>query len=120
MDAAGGAYPKSYGGQQILPMEGRSLRPAFAGKKIPRSDAFYWEHEGNRAVIDGRWKLVSRYPNRWELYDLEADRCEQRDLASADATRAARMESLYHRWAERCNVRPWEEVRRIPANDTGG
>ena len=71
-------------------MEGRSLRPAFGGKPIRRDDAIYWEHEGNRAVLDGKWKLVSRFPDRWELYDLEADRSELHDLASAGLRRASR------------------------------
>ncbi len=43
-----------------------------------------WEHEGNRAMVDGRWKLVSRFPDRWELYDLQGDRCEMRDLAGSE------------------------------------
>jgi arylsulfatase len=101
-------------------MEGRSLAPAFAGKKIVRSDSFYWEHEGNRAVLDGKWKLVSRYPNRWELYDLEADRSELHDLAGSDSARVERMVARYDSWASRCNVRPWEEVSKIRALDAGG
>jgi hypothetical protein len=52
-------------------MESRSLAPPFHGKRIARNDSFYWEHEGNRAVVDGRWKLVSRFPDGWELYDPE-------------------------------------------------
>jgi arylsulfatase len=91
-------------------MEGRSLRPAFAGKSIRRDDAIYWEHEGNRAVLDGKWKLVSRFPDRWELYDLEADRSELHDLAAQDSDRVARMTALYDRWAARANVVPWERV----------
>ena len=88
-------------------------RPRSRGKKIARDDAFYWEHEGNRAVVDGRWKLVSRFPDRWELYDLEADRCELHDLAGRRC-RAERMVARYERWADRCNVLPWDEVRKIP------
>jgi arylsulfatase len=116
VDVAGAKYP----GAPILPMEGRSLAPAFKGKKIARTDAFYWEHEGNRAVVDGRYKLVSRFPNRWELYDLEADRCEMHDLSASDPARLASMTGRYERWAKRSNVLPWEEVKNIPATDAGG
>ena len=111
------ALPREPDGQRILPMEGRSLAPAFQALKVPRNSPFFWEHEGNRAVIDGRWKLVSRYPNRWELYDLDADRCERRDLAASDPGRAERMSTSYNDWAGRCNVRPWDEVRKIPSTD---
>ena len=45
----------------------------------------FWEHEGNAAVRIGKWKLVKRYPRAWELYDMDADRTELNDLASAAA-----------------------------------
>jgi arylsulfatase len=120
VDVAGAHYPESHDGNRILPMEGRSVAPTFHGKEIPRSDAFYWEHEGNRAMVDGRYKLVSRFPNRWELYNLEADRCEIHDLSSSDASHLEGMTSRYGRWAARCNVLPWDEVKKIPASDAGG
>jgi arylsulfatase len=71
-------------------------------------------------MVDGRWKLVSRFPDRWELYDLEADRCEMHDLAGSDSARVQSMVARYDRWAARCNVRPWEEVSKIRAIDAGG
>jgi arylsulfatase A-like enzyme len=120
VDVAGAKYPTNHDGNPILPMEGRSLVPALHGKKIPRSDAFYWEHEGNRAVVDGSYKLVSRFPNKWELYNLEADRCELHDLSGSEASRLAKMKDRYAQWAKRCNVLPWEEVKKIPAKDAGG
>jgi arylsulfatase len=120
VDVSGASYPQSHDGASILPMEGSSLAPAFHGKKIARRDAFYWEHEGNRAIVDGRYKLVSRFPNRWELYDLEADRCEMHDLSGSDAARLESMTSRYALWAKRCNVLPWDEVKKIPAVDAGG
>ena len=44
-------------------------------------------------MLDGKWKLVSRFPDQWELYDLEADRSELHDLAARDQARVARIES---------------------------
>lgn len=120
VDVAGASYPESNNGKKILPMEGRSLAPAFHGGKVTRTDGLYWEHEGNRAMVDGRYKLVSRYPNRWELYDLEADRCEMRDLSAAEPARLANMTARYESWAKRCNVLPWDEVKKIPSTDAGG
>jgi arylsulfatase len=120
VDVSGAHYPEDHDGNRILPMEGRSLAPAFHGKKIVRSDAFYWEHEGNRAMIEGRYKLVSRFPNRWELYDLDADRCEMHDLSTSDPARLAKMTDRHAAWAKRCNVVPWDEVKKIPAVDAGG
>jgi len=34
-------------------------------------EAIYWEHEGNRAVRVGDWKLVAKGRNsKWELYNV--------------------------------------------------
>ena len=87
-------------------MEGRSLRPAFVGSSINRTEPIYWEHEGNRAVHRGNWKLVSRFPGEWELYDLEADRTEMNNLAGREPKRVQQMAALYDRWAARANVEP--------------
>ena len=119
VDVAGAKYPGG-SGTTIPPMEGRSLAPALAGKKIARNDAFYWEHEGNRAVIDGKYKVVSKFPNQWELYNLEADRCEMKDLSKTETARLATMAGRYDGWAKRCGVLPWDEVRKIKAVDAGG
>ncbi len=43
-------------------MECRSLLPVFQGKSIGNRK-LYWEHMGNRAALDGKRKLVSRYPD---------------------------------------------------------
>ena len=43
-------------------MEGKSLMPAFQGKTIGRENPLYWEHEGNRAIRIGKWKLVAKFP----------------------------------------------------------
>jgi arylsulfatase A-like enzyme len=120
VEVAGAKYPTEFNGTPVLPMEGRSLAPAFQGKKVVRSDAFYWEHEGNRAMLDGKYKLVSRFPDKWELYDHEADRCEMHDLSGSEKARVDSMVSRYGSWMKRCNVLPWEEVSKIRAVDAGG
>lgn len=66
---------------------------------------------GNRAALEGKWKLVSRYPVKWELYDLEADRTEMNDLAATMPDKAAQLRQDYNAWAQRCGVEPWEEIR---------
>ena len=106
VDVARAEYPSEYKGNKITPMEGRSLAPAFGNKPIER-EAIYWEHEGNRAVRQGKWKLVSRHPGEWELYDLEADRTELRDLAQKNPEKLAELKVMYETWAKRCSVMPW-------------
>jgi arylsulfatase len=107
VEVAGAAYPKDHAGQAIQPLEGRSLVPAFDGKPIQR-EAIYWEHEGNRAIRIGNWKLVAKGPaGAWELYDIDKDRSELHDLASQQPDRAKQMISQWEAWARRAAVLPW-------------
>ena len=103
LDVTGTAYPTEFDGHAIEPLEGRSLVPVFTHDGMQRPPMF-WEHEGNAAVRIGQWKLVKRYPRDWELYDLDADRTELRDLAALQPERVAEMARLYDAWAERCGV----------------
>lgn len=107
VDLARADYPKQFAGQDVPPMEGRSLTPAFQGKPIQR-EALYWEHEGNRAIRIGQWKLVAKGPGgAWELYDMKADRTEQHDLAAEQPQRVREMTIKWQRWARRVGALPW-------------
>ena len=87
LDLAGADYPETFHGHALTPPEGRSLRPLIEGRAEPEDRTLFWEHEGNRAVRQGRWKLVAVHDEPWELFDMEADRTElPRPLG--DATRA--------------------------------
>ena len=56
---AGATYPTEYKGHKILPMEGRSLLAAFENRP-EETRPLFWEHENNKAVRDGKWKLVEQ------------------------------------------------------------
>ena len=107
VDLADASYPATFHeGQQIHPMEGKSLLPAFVGKKIER-EAIYWEHEGNRAVRAGDWKLVAKgAKGKWELYNIAKDRSEQRDLSVEMPGRTKQMAAMWQAYAERSHVLP--------------
>ncbi|MDO8545229.1 MAG: arylsulfatase [Opitutaceae bacterium] len=106
-DVAGATYPTQRDGTKIQPMEGRSLAPAFAGQPIQR-EAIFWEHEGNRALRIGDWKLVAKgSAGPWELYNMKRDRTEMNDLAVAESARVKAMVGTWERWAERTHAVPW-------------
>ena len=107
LDVAGAEHPTEFGGEVIKPLEGTSLRPAFAAREIDRRSPLFWEHEGNRAIRDGKWKLVARGANGpWELYDMEADRTEMHDLAKKNPEKAEALAAAWQAYAERANVLP--------------
>ena len=109
LDITGVDYPSSYDGREVKPAEGFSIRPTFTNKSHDRK-VLYWEHEGNRAVRKGKWKLVSDFPDDWELYDMEADRTELNDLAEDHPKIVRELQGLYETWAAKCHVRPWDEI----------
>jgi arylsulfatase len=98
-------YPTQMNGHAILPMEGKSLVPAFTDQPIAR-DALYWEHENNRAVRVGDLKLVSLANKPWELYDVGKDREELHDLATSMPDKVESMRAMWESWATRTHVYP--------------
>ena len=106
VDLAEAEYPSKVNGHAIKPLEGKSLRPAFLKQKIQR-DALYWEHEGNRAVREGDWKLVAKGPaGDWELYNLRKDRTEQTNLAATHPELTVRLAAKFDAYAKRADVYP--------------
>jgi arylsulfatase A-like enzyme len=105
VDVASAAYPESVSGQEIRPLEGRSLQPAFRGDAIDR-EAIYWEHEGNRAIRVGDWKLVAKENEPWELYDIKSDRTELNNLAAKKPDLVEKLAKQWDAWAARANVLP--------------
>jgi arylsulfatase len=109
LDVAGAKYPTSFEGRELTPLEGRSLLPVLQGKPLgPRTLA--WEHEGNRALRSGDWKLVARFGGPWELYDLRQDRSELDDLAAKRPDVLQELARSWQSWANRVGVVPWTEL----------
>ena len=118
VDLAGATYPTEVGGETIKPRQGVSLRPAFDGEAIERGRPLFWEHEGNRAVLDGDWKLVAKEDQPWELYNIATDRSELDNQAGAQSERVKAMADAWAVWAARSDVLPlgaWNP-KQAPAN----
>ena len=112
VDVSGAEYPKRYADHAIQPMEGVSLAPAFAGKNLGRHNPIFWEHEGNKAIRKGDWKLVSKHKGKPELYRIPADRTELHDLSEAEPKIATELLLEWEQWAARVGVRPWPLPRK--------
>jgi arylsulfatase A-like enzyme len=105
VDLAGATYP-----QDATPLEGKTLRNAFVNKPMGR-DTLFWEHEGNRAVRVGDWKLVAKHGQPWELFDISKDRVEANNLAKAQPDRVKELVAKYEAYAKRAKVEPWPVQR---------
>jgi arylsulfatase len=113
----GAKYPTTFKGTAIHPMEGISLRPALDGGALSRARPLFWEHEGNRAVRSGNWKIVSMFPGEWELYDIAADRVERNNVAAQHPDVVKTLSAEWDAWAKRTNVDPWQGPARAPWGD---
>ncbi|MCH2063977.1 MAG: arylsulfatase [Roseibacillus sp.] len=115
VDLGRAKYPARKNDKKIIPMEGISLRPAFEDTALKRGRPIYFEHEGNRAVRDGKWKLVAKgVRGAWELYDMEKDRTEMHNLAAKQPEITSRMTAQYEQWAKERGVVPfgsWRQAR---------
>ncbi|MEJ2883179.1 arylsulfatase [Pedobacter sp. GR22-6] len=113
LQLAGGSYPSVVAGQPIKASAGISLVPVFRGQYWKGHDALYFEHEGNRAVRQGKWKLVSNFPeNKWHLYNMDQDRTELQDLSTVQPAEVTRLSALYDIWAKQAEVIPFEKLQK--------
>jgi arylsulfatase len=90
-------------------MEGQTLLPVFT-KDSTQPRTLFWEHEGNRAVRQGDYKLVAQHNTPWELYNMRKDRNELHDLSRSMPQKATELKKLYEAWAHRVGAKPWDEV----------
>ncbi len=111
LDVTGSEYPGYVRENKTIPLEGTSLYPAFAGEPFER-DALFFEHESNRAIIKGDWKLVAaRYGwpwkiGPWELYNIKEDPTEMHNVIDEFPGIADQLENEWNRWGEENNVLP--------------
>jgi arylsulfatase len=124
IDISGAEYPQTYNGNTIVPLQGVSLKPAF--EKDTASDRYlFWEHENNKAIRRGNWKLVYKFTqqdeyndvdsptpyDRWELYDLENDRTETQNLAGKYPEKVRQLADEWERIAWKSLVKPYPEKK---------
>ena len=97
LDATSARYPGD-AGAEVPPLAGVSLLPRLRGEPTPPRDLFF-EHEGNRAIRSGDWKLVSERSGDWELYNMESDRTESVNLADREPARLLELSERWFSWA---------------------
>ncbi|HCV98719.1 MAG TPA: arylsulfatase, partial [Verrucomicrobiales bacterium] len=102
LELGAGSYPKEFKGNKILPVEGKSLVSVLHGQTRKGHKQLAWEWSGNRALREGKWKVVwDKADKRWALFDLVADRTENTDLAAKYPDLAKRLAADWVAWAKR-------------------
>jgi hypothetical protein len=83
------------------------------GKRTIRHDIIAFEHFREKALLSGDgWKIVQRPRDgewEWELYNLNIDRTELRNVASQHPEKVKEMITKYKEWMERTKVTPAPE-----------
>jgi len=86
-------------------LPGESLSYLWNSKKV-MDKTICWEHEGNQAMRKGKWKMVKDLEDAaWELYDMNADPTETKDLAEQYPDRVNTMKAEYETWANKVGVK---------------
>ena len=96
LDAAGLPLP------QDKPLDGKSILPALKGETDKLHDELYWSSAGANgkwAVRSGNWKLVAA-KDRVELFDLERDLGERKDLAARHPKVVSELTDKYNAWLD--------------------
>ena len=111
LEIAGAQHPKEKSGNQILPIEGKSMLPCWtAAKDTVRSDedTLEWELLNWRAARMGDWKVTWISPpfgeSKWELFNIKTDPGEATDLSVENPDKLKALIRIYEDYAKRVGV----------------
>ncbi|MCC6765201.1 MAG: arylsulfatase [Deltaproteobacteria bacterium] len=116
LEATGVERPATHRGRRLKPVEGTSVLATFADPAAPTRTSQYFELGGQRAFLDGDWRLATRHARGtrfeddvWELYDLAADPNELVDLAAEHPDKVRELVAKWNAAAERYGVFPLDD-----------
>lgn len=136
LDAAGIAEPRSVNGTAQTPIQGKSFLSTLADPKAKETrTSQYFEMFANRGMYKDGWWAASLsfepwepergdfnpFTAKWELYNLETDFSQGKDLAAKNPGKLAEMTALW--WAEASANKAlpldWRGAERFSAELTG-
>jgi arylsulfatase A-like enzyme len=125
-EAAGVTMPDVVNGIAQVPLEGKSLLETFENPKAPEKHTVqYFDIFGNRAIYKDGWiaaakrdydpwnsyrqplKVINpRFEERWELYNIDQDFSQAKDLADTNPDKMAELKTVFDSEARRNSVYP--------------
>jgi arylsulfatase A-like enzyme len=112
LEIANVKYPEKFeDGRELPPLIGKSWVNVLTGKsESPRTEKDYmaWEIFGNRALIQGDWKIRWEYKpigkGDWELFNIKTDPSERKDLAKENPEKLNALLKLWDNYVKENNV----------------
>lgn len=126
LELAGVPSRREIGGVPQMALDGTSLAYALHDVDAPsRHGVQYFEMSGHRAIIAAGWKAVTYHESGadyedepWELFRLDEDFSESRDLAKEEPERLAELVGLWWQEARANNALPLDDRRWERYRDT--
>ncbi len=108
-DLLGVEPPEVLKGFVQSPIEGESFAAALGDAKAPSKSTQFYTMLGNRSIYHEGWLATTVHPplsgwgkydqDEWELYDLEHDRAQTKDLAEKEPERLEQLKALWFYYA---------------------
>lgn len=120
LDICGLEMPKVYKGVEQYPLSGVSMKYSFDAAKVPtRKKTQYYAMLGTRAIWQDGWKAAAIHApltskghfdkDEWELYHVETDRAESKNLAAEHPEKLKELISVWFDEADKNLVLPLDD-----------
>jgi len=105
LEAVGTAFRPTIDGVDQIPVAGTSIGQTFTSSSAATRSTQYFELRSHRAITDGKWRAVAMHKidtdyadDRWELFDVENDYAESKDLSKIYPDKLKELQDLW--WKE--------------------
>ena len=100
LEIMGAKMPETVEKLLVPALPGKSLVSEFRKNGRLKHDFLWWNHDGNRALRVGKWKIAADHQSPWELYDMSTDRSETNNLADKYPEKVKELEK---KWISHAN-----------------
>ncbi len=122
LDCCGVEMPAVVDGYEQKPLPGVSMRYSFDSADAPtQKETQYYEMLGTRGIWREGWKAVTEHGpvpiglgnfenDRWQLFHIDEDRAEARDLADENPEKVQELKELWLEEAKKYDVLPLNDL----------